>query len=175
MKPEMTSVDVTEFCRRMDSLGIKFWIDGGWGVDALLGKQTRKHADLDIVLQQADCDLVLEFLRERGFREMPREDSRPCNFVMGNGGGKAVDFHVIVLDDNGNGLYGPPEAAEGIYPAAALQGRGTVDGLPVRCTSPEFQISSHSGYELADTDIEDVTALVRKFALELPQEFRKNR
>jgi lincosamide nucleotidyltransferase A/C/D/E len=91
---------------------------------------------------------------------------------MGDGDGKEVDLHVIVLDDEGNGLYGPPEAAEGIYPAEALQGRGTVDGLPVRCTSPEFQMRSHSGYELNDMDIKDVTALADKLGLDLPQEFR---
>ena len=164
----MKSIDVTEFCRWMDLLGIEFWIDGGWGVDALLGEQTRKHADLDIVLQEADCKSVLDFLKKQGFREIPKEDSRPCNFVMGNGDGKEVDFHVIVLDDEGNGHYGPPEAEEGMYPADALQGRGTVDGLPVRCISPEFQIRSHSGYELDDTDVEDVTALARKFGLDLP-------
>ncbi len=165
----MTSRDVTEFYRRMDLLGIEIWIDGGWGVDALLGKQTRKHADLDIVLRETDRGPVIDFLRERSFREMPREDSRPWNFVMGNGDGKEVDFHVIVLDDEGNGLYGPPEAAEGMYPADALQGRGTVDGLPVRCLSPEFQMRSHSGYELNDMDVKDVTALADKFGLNLPQ------
>ena len=170
MKPEMTSRDVTEFCRRIDSLGIEIWVDGGWGVDALLGKQTRRHADLDIVLQEPDCESVVESLRKWGFREMPRDDSRPCNFVMGNGDGKEVDIHVIVRDDEGNGRYGPPEAVESTYPADALRGRGSIDGLPVRCTSPEFQIRSHSGYDLNDTDVDVVTALADKFGLDLSRE-----
>lgn len=172
MKSEMTSRDVTEFYRQIDFLGIEIWIDGGWGVDALLGTQTRRHVDLDIVLQDTDCGSVVEFLRKRGFREIPRDDSRPCNFVMGNDNGKEIDFHVIILDDDGNGLYGLPEAVEGTYPADALRGRGTIDGLPVRCTSPEFQIRSHSGYDLNDTDVKDVSALAHKFGLDLPQEFR---
>ena len=171
MKSEMTSRDVTAFYRSMDLLGIEIWIDAGWGVDALLGKQTRPHVDLDIVLQQKDRGSVVEFLRKRGFREIPREDRRPWNFVMANGEGKEVDFHVIVLDDEGNGLYGPPEAGEGMYPADALQGRGTVDGLPVRCISPEFQIRSHTGYEFDETDVKDVTALAHRFGLDLPQEY----
>ncbi len=171
MKSEITSRDVTEFYRQMDLLGIEIWIDGGWGVDALLGKQTRTHVDLDIVLHMKDRGSVLEFLRKRSFREIPREDSRPWNFVMGNGDGKEVDFHVIVLDDEGNGLYGPPEAGEGMYPADALQGRGTVDGLPVRCISPEFQIRSHTGYEFDETNVKDVTALAHRFGLDIPQEY----
>ena len=172
MKPEMTSCDVIEFCRQMEKLGVQIWLDGGWGVDALLGKQTRIHADLDVVVQERDRESVVGFLRKRGFREVPKEDSRPWNFAMGNcDGKKEVDLHVIVLDDEGNGIYGPPEAGEGMYPADALHGKGTVDGLPVRCISPEFQIRSHTGYEFGETDIKDVAALADKFALDIPQEY----
>ncbi len=171
MKSEMTSCDLTEFYRQMDLLGIEIWIDGGWGVDALLGKQTRTHVDLDIVLHKKDRGSVVDFLRKRDFREIPREDSRPWNFGMRNGAGKEVDFHVIVPDEEGNGLYGPPEAGEGMYPADALQGKGTVDGLPVRCISPEFQIRSHTGYNFGEMDVKDVTALAHRFGLDIPQEY----
>jgi lincosamide nucleotidyltransferase A/C/D/E len=93
------------------------------GVDALLGKQTRTHADLDIVVQEKDLTSVTAFLKSRGFRELPREDGRPWNFAMGNGKGKEIDLHVISLDENGNGLYGPPERGEGMYPAEPSKGR----------------------------------------------------
>ena len=36
------------------SHGITVWVDGGWGVDALLGRQTRPHSDLDIALRHSD-------------------------------------------------------------------------------------------------------------------------
>jgi lincosamide nucleotidyltransferase A/C/D/E len=38
----------------LEKLGIEIWVDGGWGVDALLGEQTRPHKDLDIAIQQKD-------------------------------------------------------------------------------------------------------------------------
>ena len=28
------------------SLGCRFWLEGGWGVDALVGHQTRPHRDV---------------------------------------------------------------------------------------------------------------------------------
>jgi lincosamide nucleotidyltransferase A/C/D/E len=143
----------------------------GWGVDALLGKQTRAHADLDIVVQEKDLTSVTAFLESRGFLELPREDSRPWNFAMRNGKGKEIDLHVISLDEKGNGLYGPPERGEGRYPADALEGEGTVEGVPVRCISPEFQIHSHTGYEFNDADVQDVTALAHAFGLQIPQEY----
>ena len=89
---------------------------------------------------------------------------------MGNDSGKEIDLHVIVIDNEGNGLYGPPEAGEGMYPADALGWKGTIGSLTVRCMSPEFQIGSHSGYELGERDIKDVAALAEKFALNIPEE-----
>ncbi|MGH2481626.1 MAG: nucleotidyltransferase domain-containing protein [Ktedonobacteraceae bacterium] len=38
--------------------GISVVIDGGWGVDALLGTQTRVHADLDIALEHKDVPMA---------------------------------------------------------------------------------------------------------------------
>jgi len=39
-------------CLRRSSIG--FWLDRGWGVDALLGEETRPHDDLDLVVREAD-------------------------------------------------------------------------------------------------------------------------
>jgi lincosamide nucleotidyltransferase A/C/D/E len=78
--------------------------------------------------------------------------------------------HVIVFDDKGNGLYGPVE--KGImYPAASLTGSGAIDGHTVKCISPEWMVKFHSGYELKDKDFKDVSALCKKFGIELPEEF----
>jgi lincosamide nucleotidyltransferase A/C/D/E len=57
----------------LETLGIKIWIDGGWGVDALLGEQTRLHEDLDIALQQKDVPKLCELLEADGYREVKRE------------------------------------------------------------------------------------------------------
>lgn len=31
---------------------IEIWLDGGWGVDALLGKETRQHNDIDLFVEE---------------------------------------------------------------------------------------------------------------------------
>lgn len=164
--------DVTAFCAAMAARGIEIWLDGGWGVDALLGRQTRAHSDLDIVVEEKDLQDVVVFLQGEGYRDLPRPDRRAWNFALGDDNGRIVDLHVIVLDDRGNGRYGPPEAGEGGYPAEALEGRGAVNGQAVRCTSAAFQIRSHSGYALTDKDYRDVTALAEAFGLDLPEPFR---
>ena len=78
----MEEQDVINLLVKLQSLGIKIWIDGGWGVDALLGKQTRFHKDLDIVIQQKDVAVLREFLEARGYSEVKVDIARPHNFVL---------------------------------------------------------------------------------------------
>lgn len=39
--------NVINLYQRLLDAGIPIWLDGGWGVDALLEEQTRIHDDLD--------------------------------------------------------------------------------------------------------------------------------
>jgi lincosamide nucleotidyltransferase A/C/D/E len=168
----MTSVDVIDFYRTMSEIGAEVWIDGGWGVDALLGQQTRTHKDLDIAIEERHLPLLREVLSRQGYTEVRLEDARPWNFVLGDGNSREVDVHVIMLDDDGNGVYGPPENGE-IYPAEALTGKGVIDGQTVRCISPEWVVKFHSGYELKEKDFRDVSALCQKFAIGLPAAYQR--
>ena len=163
----VTSVDVIDFYRTVTQLGIEVWIDGGWGVDALLGLQTRSHKDLDIAIEQKHVAALRQYLCIEGYRDIKLEIARAWNFVLGDENGREIDVHVIVLDDKGNGIYGPPEKGE-IYPAASLTGTGNIDGQAVRCISPEWTVKFHSGYDLREKDFRDVSALCKKFGIELP-------
>jgi len=42
----MTRQDVVEILGWLDGGDVAVWLDGGWGVDALVGEQTRDHDDL---------------------------------------------------------------------------------------------------------------------------------
>ncbi|MEM6356356.1 MAG: hypothetical protein AAF844_11840, partial [Pseudomonadota bacterium] len=57
------------------------WLDGGWGIDALIGRQTRPHEDVDIVIEERHAESLVLSLRQAGFADVPRDDTRPCNFV----------------------------------------------------------------------------------------------
>ena len=166
----MTSIEVIDFYSTLESLGMMMWVDGGWGVDALLGEQTRPHKDLDIAMQQQDVPTLRAFLESRGYREIKLEEAHPWNFVFGDDKGHEIDVHVIVFDEQGNGLYGPVERGM-MYPAASLTGSGVIDGYPVKCISPEWLIQWHRGYELQEKDFQDVAALCKKFGIVLPEEF----
>jgi lincosamide nucleotidyltransferase A/C/D/E len=92
--------------------------------------------------------------------------------VLGDDAGREVDFHVIVLDADGNGIYGPADNGDR-FPAAALSGAGIVAGHPVRCISPEWLVRFHTGYAVDDDDWADVSALCRRFDLPVPPDFAR--
>ncbi len=54
-KSEMTADAAVALLRLFAEHEIAVHVDGGWGVDALLGEQTRPHADLDIAMQHCGC------------------------------------------------------------------------------------------------------------------------
>ena len=168
MPPEV----VIELYNHFENNSIEIRIDGSWGVDALLGEQTRPHDDLDIVVQTKDVPKLRELLAERGYDDVERDDTSAWNFVLGDNVGHEIDIHVITYDERGNGIYGPPEKGV-FYPASSLTGTGSINGQSVRCISAEDIIKFHSGYKLKEKDYHDVKALCDKFGIPLPEEYMK--
>lgn len=160
---EMTLPDVSDFCGELERLQIEIWIDGGWGVDALLGTQTRPHKDLDIALEHKDISRLCKFLEARGYNETKRDNE--WNFVMADCRGHEIDLHAFIFDDNKKVVGGLA------YPTESLTGIGTLNGRQVKCISPEWMVKFHSGYELKEKDFRDVSALCEKFHIALPEEF----
>lgn len=145
-------------------LGCKVWLDGGWGVDALLGQQTRAHGDVDIVLEERYVGRVCDRLRSNGFAPAPTVDACEWNFVFARGQSERVDFHVVTFDAAGHGIYGPLEHGA-FYPADAFTGRGSVGGVPVACMSATFQVANRVGYPLRPQDHHDLKALRSAFGI----------
>lgn len=173
-QPEMTADDVCGFLALMDADGVPVWLDGGWAVDACLGSQTRCHGDLDIVIEEHHVPTALAALQRCGYAPVPRSDTRAWNFVLGDDVGHQIDFHVIVLDEHGHGVFGPPENGES-YPAEALAGTGTVSGRTVACITPEWLVRFHTGYEIDATDRADVSALCERFGIPVHREYLRSR
>jgi lincosamide nucleotidyltransferase A/C/D/E len=163
--PEMTAEDVVKFVKLLSENNIDIVIDGGWGVDALLGAQSRRHSDLDIAVQHKDVPAIRSLLESKGFSDVVRDDTRECNFVMGDAHGHQIDFHSYTFDSTGKIIFGLE------YPLESLGGEGLIGDLPVKCITPEWMVKFHSGYELDDNDYHDVKLLCQKYGIELPPAF----
>lgn len=163
----MKAETVIELVELMKSNEIDVVIDGGWGVDALLGKQTRPHNNLDIAIPHKDVPKLRRILSEKGFSEVFRNDSRDCNFVLQDRNGNELDVHSYTFDEHGNNIYGVP------YLPEHLTGKGEIDGIQVKCIPPDWMIKFHTGYELDEDDFHDVKKLCETFNFELPDEYKK--
>jgi lincosamide nucleotidyltransferase A/C/D/E len=146
-------------------VSIRVWIDGGWAVDALLGRQLRAHKDLDIALERSDVGRLREILATTGFRKV-REDGE-WNFVLADDEGHEIDVHVFVCDEQGN-------VVDGIrYPPESLTGTGSIDGHIVRCISAKHMVAFLAPWihKWPDKYVPAVSALCEKFGIELPTEY----
>jgi lincosamide nucleotidyltransferase A/C/D/E len=159
---EMTVDDVLAFLDLMDETGIDVVVDGGWGVDALLGWQSRRHQDLDIAVQHRHVPKLRQILEDRGYIDVERQDTHTYNFVLGDSKGHLIDIHSYEFDDQGNLLAGIA------YPFDSLAGTGEIVGRPVRCITPTRMVEFHAAYEGDEDDYQDVLALCTKFELPLP-------
>lgn len=163
----MTSSEIIDFYTKMDNLGIQVWIDGGWSVDALLGKQLRPHKDLDIAIQWKDVPKLREVLAAQGYNQV-REDNQ-WNFVLADKKGREIDVHAFIYDEMGN-------VVEGIkYPTESLTGTGTIEDQPVRCISPQYMVEFLAPWihKWSEKYLGAVSALCEKYDMELPAEYKE--
>jgi lincosamide nucleotidyltransferase A/C/D/E len=162
----MTAADVLEVLDRLEAAGIETCLDGGWGVDALLGRETRRHRDLDVVVRRVDADIVQRALAPLGF--VHAADARPglpSRVVLRDGRARQVDLHPVAVDTNGD-AWQNLGGRFGRYPATGLGGEGMIDGRKVRCLTPELQVAHHRGYELPEHERGDLELLAERFALQ---------
>jgi lincosamide nucleotidyltransferase A/C/D/E len=143
----MAAEDVLAVMRRLTDAGIRAWLDGGWAADAVLCEQTRKHSDLDLVVELDTVDEIVRWLAALGYE--PSEDERPVRFVLSAGGGRSIDFHTVAWDEGGGGLQPQPNGRTFRYPPEGFAGCGVIAGVELACLTPEVQVLCHMGYEPA--------------------------
>jgi len=154
---------VLEFLQAVQPVLI--WIDGGWGVDALLRAETRPHSDLDIIIAKDDIASLRSALTANGF---VLNESR-AGLVFISDAGLRVDVHLVRFDARGYGIFDLQDGTEWSFAPSAFLGKGRIGNLNVRCLSPEAQVLCHAqGYEPSPKDLADMQALQSKFNITLP-------
>jgi len=164
----MDAATVVALVELIERRGVDVWLDGGWGVDALLGYQDREHDDLDVIAELRHSQTIIEALSELGYELV--DGAPPSSFVMVDSLGKQIDVHPVVFDDaRGGGVYLMRNGREWVYPADGFAGRGTVAGREVRCLTPEVQVLVHAGYELSEKDYRELRLLRERFGVDAPR------
>ncbi|EKE10965.1 MAG: hypothetical protein ACD_15C00165G0002 [uncultured bacterium] len=159
---EMKATDVVDLYIELGKMGIEIWIDGGWAVDALLGKQTRSHEDLDIAIEHKNIPRLRKYLESQGFIEIERDEEKKWDIVLGDDNGHEIDVHGFSFDDNGHIIK---ESHWAGYEEESLSGSGIINRIKVRCASFEQLLKTHDGTKrkLKEKDYKDMDALRMKF------------
>ena len=175
----MLAEDVIAIYRTLSAHHIRVWLIGGWGIDALLGEQTRPHKDLDLIMLVDDVARLRELLagQEYSLKELWSENrwevdnqgrEIPTAFVLRDPTGRELDLHALRLDRHGNGIPAWTYDQTFIFSQAGLAGRGMIDQIVVPCLTPAMQMTCHTGYDLPAAHQRDLQRLHERFGVAYP-------
>jgi lincosamide nucleotidyltransferase A/C/D/E len=168
MRSVMSEAGVFEVLDGLERTGLTAWVDGGWGIDALIGETTRTHSDLDLVVMLSQVDAVRAVLRGLGYDDLLR-DWLPVAVAIADGQGREIDLHPITPVPVGGGTQALPDGESFYYPAPV---HGKLGDRSVSCVDAETQVRCHLGYEPSEKDRLDMHRLHAATGVDLPSPFR---
>src|SRR3712207_1708464 len=139
----MTLSEVLGIIEAISSVRCRFWLEGGWGVDALVGHQTRPHRDVDVDFDAHFEVELLEVLAGLGY--VIATDWRPNRVELVASGGRCVDLHPLVIDENGNAKQAALDGGWHEFDRSWFT-LGSLSERPVPCVTVEAQRLFRSGY-----------------------------
>ena len=148
--------EVLDVLAALSALGCRFWLEGGWGVDALVGHQTRAHRDLDVDLDVRCEESALAVLAEMGYTV--ETDWRPNRVELCAPGRGRVDLHPLLVDQDGSARQAALDGGFHVFPQSFFV-TGSLAGTSVPCVSADAQRRFRSGYELRSIDLHDLAVL----------------
>jgi len=163
----MTDDEVRRVLDALAAAGCRTWLAGEWGVDALVGHQTRPHRDVDLTVDAADEAAALRALAMLGY--LIETDWRPVRVEVACPGRGWVDLHPVVFHENGDGCQADLDGGGSFYPKDSFT-TGSLGGRRVNCLSVAQQIRFHRGYEADDVDLADLSLLRRLAAPGTPEQ-----
>jgi lincosamide nucleotidyltransferase A/C/D/E len=163
----MRVADVIEVLNALDEASVRYWVGGGWGVVALVGRQTRRHRDLDLAVDAEDLDSCLAVLGELGYAA--ETDWLPVRIELRASGERWVDVHSVAFDGLRHGRQAGLDGAFFDYPLDAFA-RGRIADRDVPCLSMAQQRRFRNGYEHRPQDIHDLAQLDALAAINGPRD-----
>ena len=161
----VTKKDAERIIGMFEDAEVGIFIDGGWGIDALLGYESRKHNDIDIFIEAVNKNNAVEILKGNGYHEIAMGYTTSCHSVWQDGNSRIIDLHIFSYDIDHNLIFEGEK-----YPKDVFAGSGRIGNREVICIAPSYQVQFHLGYDRDENDIKDVLLLCETFNLEIPPE-----
>lgn len=155
-KETTTKEDLMTVIRLLERAEITYWIDGGWGVDILAGKQTRTHRDIDVNFDAQYTEELLNILIEYGYTI--DTDWKPVRIELYSEKYGYLDIHPFILNEDGTSKQAALEGGWYEFDKDFF-GSAVFEGKTIPCISVKGQKIFHSGYELRDKDRHDISII----------------
>ena len=152
-KETVTQENLFSVLNLLDMSEIRYWVDGGWGVDILVGAQTRAHRDVDIDFDASCTDKLLQLLKNNGYEVVT--DWSPVRIELYHSQLGYIDIHPFVLNDDGTARQANLDG-EWYEFEADFFGTADFNGRIIPCISAKGQKVFHTGYELREVDKHDI-------------------
>jgi len=130
--PAMSAERAAETLATLDRAGVTVCCMGGWGVDALIGEQSRKHRDLDLIIAKDGQAVAMEALAGLGYHfwyEQSADGFLGNRIVVRDRAMRVVDVHPIDFDEADLSIVA-----------------GSIGGHPVKCLSAGQQVRDHAKF-----------------------------
>ena len=163
----ITLIDACEIIKIAEDNNLKLYIDGGWGVDALLGEVTRSHNDIDLFLKKVEYHKFIDLIRDKGFSEKVMEYTTNDHTVWVDKAGRIIDLHCFEIINDVLIRYDGE-----VYPLKIFSGVGKIGNYDVACIEPVSQVVFHLGYEFEENDRHDVLLICKKFGIPIPEQYK---
>lgn len=151
-----TKEDLLAIINLLETAGIVYWVDGGWGVDLLAGKQTREHRDIDIDFDARHTEKLLNILLEYGYEV--DTDWKPVRIELYSDKYGYLDIHPFILNEDGTAKQADLEGGWYEFDKDCF-GNAVFEEKTIPCISLKGQKIFHTGYELRDKDKHDISIL----------------
>ena len=151
----MTSGAVADLVSWLEEAHVTYQVNGGWAVDALAGRQTREHSDVDVFLDAEKLHVAVDWLESQGYEQVVQE--LPVRVELRRGE-DAVDLHPMVLDSEGNGVQ-QGFGDEVFHHRSDRRTVGSIDGRRVVVAALDRLVELRAGYEPRPVDEHDLAIL----------------
>jgi lincosamide nucleotidyltransferase A/C/D/E len=132
--PPISSARVGQVLQALEEAEVQTVLIGGWGIDALSGRQLRPHADLDLLVDEAELERATEVLRRVGYE--------PWNHNPDPG--PIGELHVFTTAQTLRDRALRVVELHAIDLSKVNKVPGTIDGRRVSCLSAEEQLKAQS-------------------------------
>lgn len=140
----------------LDSLNLRYWVDGGWGVDILIGRQTREHRDVDIDFDADFEGVLIDSLEKIGYTITT--DWRPSRVELYHPIRGYIDIHPLIISESREAKQANPDGGWYHFRAEWFS-TSVFEGRKIPCISVNAQRLFHSGYERREVDKIDLKNL----------------